>query len=98
MDTSSTEQPPGGSRTRTARGDARSVPALARLLGVSVPRVHRLLDAEGAPPAGGRGRRRSVTPRLVDRLVRRVGAVPVVLPGFDRVGMLVLAAVARAPL
>src|SRR5579884_1838729 len=75
-----------------------SAPALARRLGVSVPRVHRLLDVEGVAPAGGRGRARAVSKRVADRVARRVGAVPVLPAGFDRMEMLVLAAVARAPL
>lgn len=76
----------------------RTVPEIARSLGVSVPRLHRLLDAEGVPPAGGRGHPRRVDRDVVRRLAGRIGAVPVFLPGFDRTDMLVLAAVARAPL
>ena len=75
-----------------------SATAIARLLGVSLPRLHRLLDAEGVPVAGGRGHRRSVSVVVVRRLVRRIGAVPIMLPDYDRTEMLVLGALARAPL
>lgn len=81
-----------------ARGSELSVPGLAAYLGVSVPRLHRALDAEGVPLAGGRGHRRLVPGAVARRLARRLGAVPQMLPGFDRTEMLVLGAVARAPL
>lgn len=84
--------------TRAGRESQRSVPELAAYLGVSVPRLHRALDDDGTPPAGGRGHRRLVAADTVRRLVRRIGAVPLVLPGLDRTEMLVLGAVARAPL
>lgn len=87
-----------GCRPSEARDSDRSVPELAAYLGVSMPRLHRALDVEGVAPAGGRGRRRPVPKDVARRLVRRLGAVPVRLPGFDRTEMLVLGAVARAPL
>ena len=79
-------------------GAAPSATTIARLLGVSLPRLHRLLDAEGVAAAGGRGHRRSVAGDVVRRLVRHMGAVPVMLPDYDRTEMLVLGALARAPL
>ena len=76
----------------------RSGTEIARFLGVSLPRLHRLLDAEGVPSAGGRGHRRPVGSDVIRRLVRHIGAVPIVLPDCDRTDMLVLGALARAPL
>jgi DNA-binding Lrp family transcriptional regulator len=75
-----------------------SVPALSRVLGVSLPRVHRLLDAVGVPSAGGRGHARPADLAVATRLVNRIGAVPLAVAGFDRVDLLVLATVSRAAL
>src|SRR5213592_1613008 len=75
-----------------------NVGTVARLLGVSLPRLHRLLNSEGVPPAGGRGHQRNVSPEVARRLVHRIGAVPSLIGGYDRTDMLVLAAMARAPL
>lgn len=75
-----------------------SAPALARRLGVSLPRAHRLLDAEGVAPAAGHGHKRQVDPEVAARLVKGIGSVPQRVTGLDRVDMLVLAAVSRAGL
>jgi len=74
------------------------VPKLACRLGISTPRAHRLLDREGIPPAAGRGHGRRVDAAVAARLACRVGAVPLIPPGFARIDMLVLAAVSRAAL
>lgn len=75
-----------------------TAPELAADLGVSLPRVHRLLDDEGVPPTRGRGHQREVDSAIGERLERRVGAVPVRAPGLSRTDMMVLAAVSRAAL
>lgn len=75
-----------------------TAPQLARRLGVSLPRVHRLLDADGVAPAAGHGNKRQVDRDAAARLLKRIGSVPRRVAGFDRVDMLVLAAVSRAGL
>ena len=74
-----------------------SAPQAARALGVSLPRVHRLLDNLGVARTG-RGVPRPVTVEALQALVDRIGAVPTRVEDLDRVQMLVLAALARAGL
>jgi hypothetical protein len=74
-----------------------SAPEVARELGISLPRVHRLLDTHGVPRAG-RGVVRTVSLKSLERMRDKVGAVPAAGAGLDRVQTLVLSAVARASL
>lgn len=65
---------------------------------MSLPRVHRLLDAVGVAPSEGRGHARRVDGEIAVRLGRQIGAVPQGVDGFSRIDLLVLAAVSRAGL
>lgn len=77
--------------------DKITAPELGRRLGVSLPRVHRELDRLGVARRG-RGVVRDVPQDAGERIADRLGAVPVIPAGFDRVEMLVLAVLVRSPL
>ena len=79
-------------------GSTLSTLQLAERLGISLPRVHRLLDREGVAKAAGRGRAREVPAAVVERVIRKVGAVPIRIKGLSRTDMQVLAAITRTPL
>jgi len=76
--------------------DRNGVPSLAAELGVSLPTAHRLLDDLGVPRTG-RGVPRVVSGSARRRAVERAGAVRVRAQDLGREDMLVLAALATAP-
>ncbi|GAA2222286.1 helix-turn-helix domain-containing protein [Herbiconiux moechotypicola] len=72
-----------------------TAPQLAKELGLSLPAVHRALDAEGVARTG-RGHARRVPEGVLDRLLAERGSTPTqVAPGSE---LRVLAALSRAPL
>jgi len=75
--------------------DTVGAPAIAAAMGISLPTVHRLLDAEGIPRTG-RGRPRAVPLEVAERVQRARGTSPVLtIPAVEG---RILAVLLRAPL
>lgn len=78
--------------------DIESAPTLAAATGVSLPRVHRLLDVRGVPAAPGPGQARRVPADAARAIHREIGAVPRRRSGLTRETVLAAKVIAHAPL
>ncbi|WP_282944257.1 MarR family transcriptional regulator [Cellulomonas endometrii] len=78
--------------------DTYSAPQVAAAAGISLPRVHRLLDRHGVPPAAGPGKARQVPAAVAEAIEREIGKVPRRRSGLTREAVLAAKAVAHAPL
>lgn len=78
--------------------DTYSAPQVAAAAGISLPRVHRLLDRHGVPPAPGPGKARQVPAVVAQAIEREIGNVPQRRSGLTREAVLAAKAIAHAPL